>query len=382
MTIDQVRATFPHTAQGKIYMNHAGTSPLSTRVVKSMTDHLHRRSEGSLETYQYDLPMSAECKSMIAQLINAESADRIALTANTSDALNIVASGIRWKSGDRILLGNFEFPANIWPYLNLRRLGVEIDFLSSERGEIHPNEIASRIGSRTRAVAISSVQFLSGFRADLASIGDLCHRHDALLIVDGMQAVGAIQIDVRAMNIDALAAGGQKWQIAPHGNGFLYVTQALQEQLGPAYLGWLAVENPWHFSDFDQPPASTARRIEGGSLNMPGLWGYHAALSTLLEFGPRQIETRLETLTGILVEGFRKMAGVRLYTNQTFSQRAGIVTVQPAEGNSAEIAFKKMTQRNLTPALREGMLRFAPHFYMTENEMETAVSTAQECLQA
>ena len=380
MTVDQARALFPHTAQGKIYMNHAGTSPLSTRVVKAMTDYLHQRSEGRIENYQHDLPMVAECKSMITRLINAESPDRIALTANTSDGLNIIAGGIKWKSGDRILLGDFEFPANVWPYLNLRRLGVQIDFISSEKGEITPDQITRHIGNRTRIVAISAVQFLSGFRADLATIADLCQSHGALLIVDGIQAVGAVRIDVRAMKIDALAAGGQKWQTSPHGSGFLYLTETLQQQLDPAYLGWLAVENPWHFSDFEQLPASTARRFEGGSLNMPGLWGYHAALSTLLEFGTEEIHNRIESLTGVLLAEFQNIPGVRIYTQSGCQQRAGIITIIPDARLNAETIFKRMLQHNLTPALRQGMLRFSPHFYMTEKEMETAVGITRECL--
>ncbi len=380
MTVEQARKIFPHTEQGKIYMNHAGTSPLSTRVVTAMTAYLHQRSEGRIENYQHDLPMVAECKSMIARLINAESPDRIALTANTSDGLNIIAGGIRWRRGDRVLVGDFEFPANVWPYLNLRRLGVEIDFVSSEKGEITPDQIAPRIGSRTRVVAISAVQFLSGFRADIAAIADLCHSHGALLIVDGIQAVGAVQIDVRAMKIDALAAGGQKWQTAPHGNGFQYLTSELQDQLDPVYLGWLAVENPWHFSDFDQQPASTARRFEGGSLNMPGLWGYHAALSTLLEFGTEHIQNRLELLTGLLLTEFQNTPGVRVYTQSNRKERAGIVTIIPDARINPEVVFKRIVQRNLTPALRQGMIRFSPHFYMTENEMSAAAGITRECL--
>ena len=234
LTVDQlreIRRLFPHTAQGKIYLNHAGTSPLSSRVVSAMTDYLRERSEGRLENYQHDLPMVDACKTMIQKLINAESADRIALTANTSDAINIIASGIPWKSGDRILLNNVEFPANVWPYINLKRHGVELDIMEGADGRITAEQIFEGITGRTRLVALSAVQFLSGYRADLEAIGAFCRQRNIIFAVDAIQAVGAVRIDVQLMNIDALAAGGQKWQTSPHGTGFLYITEELQSKI-------------------------------------------------------------------------------------------------------------------------------------------------------
>jgi selenocysteine lyase/cysteine desulfurase len=380
MTLDEARNLFPHTGQGRLYMNHAGTGPLSTRVVESVNSYLRERSAGRIDNYQYDLPMVAECKSMIARLINAGSPDRIALTANTSDALNIIAAGLRWRNGDRILVGREEFPANVWPYLNCRKHGVQVDFMEMQDGGVTPELIENQLRSSTRIVAISAVQYLSGYRADLASIADLCHRKGALCIVDGIQAVGAVRIDVKSTGIDALAAGGQKWQMAPHGNGFLYVTETLQEQLEPAYFGWLAAENPWHFNDFEQPPAGTARRFEGGSLNMPGLWGYHAALSTLVEFGPEAIEDRLGILTDLLAREFAKIADLRVATPTDPRLRAGIVTIAPDRPHDTEVVFKRMLRRNTTAALRMGMIRFSPHFYMKEEEMSLAATIVRECL--
>ncbi len=220
--LTRARSLFPHTLQGKIYLNHAGTSPMSTRVLDAVTRYYRDRSEGKIDTYWEDLPMVAEVRSFVQQLINAESTERIALTANTSDAINIIAGGIDWKSGDRILLNDIEFPANVWPYLNLKQIGVELDVLKALDGRVTPDQIEESITSRTRLVALSAVQFLSGYRADLATIGEMCRQRGAIFAVDGIQAVGAIKLDVQAMKIDALAAGGQKWQMSPHGTGFLY----------------------------------------------------------------------------------------------------------------------------------------------------------------
>lgn len=378
-TLEQARSLFPHTAQGKLYLNHAATSPLSTRVVEAMTGYLHERSEGRIETYPADMNMVTECKSLLARIVHAESPDRIALTANTSDALNIIAGGVPLQRGDRILVGQFEFPANVWPYLNLRRIGAEIDFLYSDHGQATVDAIERSLTPSTRLVAVSAVQFLSGHRTDLAALGGLCRDRDIWFIVDGIQGVGAIDIDVQQTGIDALAAGGQKWQTAPHGNGFLYITEELQHALRPATLGWLAVEDPWQFSNFDQPVAGTARRFEGGSLNMPGLWGYHAALSTLMEFGIPAIEKRINDLTCHLVSRFDSIPGLEIFTPADACHRGGIVTIRPGNADAA-VVFKRLLKRNVTVALREGMLRFSPHFYNTDAEIDATVDLLKESL--
>ncbi len=160
MSLSAIRSLFPHTSQGKIYLNHAGTSPLSTRVVEAMTRYLHERSAGKLDTYWDDVPMVGEVRKLIQRMINAESPDRVALTANTSDAINIIAAGIPWHSGDRVLLNNIEFPANVWPYINLKRQGVELDIIQATDGRITPEQIGDHLTPHTKLVALSAVQFL------------------------------------------------------------------------------------------------------------------------------------------------------------------------------------------------------------------------------
>ena len=376
----RARALFPHLAQGKIYLNHAGTSPLSTRVVGAMTRYLQRRSEGDLDTYQADIGMVTECRAAVARLIRAESADRVAFHANTSDAINVIASGLTWRAGDRILLADVEFPANVYPYVNLRSLGVEIEFLSPADGKLTPELIGSKIGQHTRLLALSAVQFLSGYRADLRSIGSLCRSNGVIFAVDGIQAVGAIRLDVQKMCIDALAAGAQKWQMGPHGTGFLYLTEELQSRIHQKNLGWLSVENPWEFYDYDQPLATSARRYEGGSLNMPGLWGMREAIGTLMEFGPDGVESHILAITSALIERLETIEGVTLLTPPAAHERAGIVTVSLDGRINPQRVFEQLQTRGVTIALREGKLRYSPHFYNSIGDMERAADATAEVL--
>lgn len=371
-TLKRARSLFPHTAQARIYLNHAGTSPLSVRVVEAIARYLRERSEGTIETYQDDLPMVDECKGFVRDIIGAESADRIALVANTSDAINIIASGIPWRTGDRILLNTAEFPANVWPWLNLKRHGVRLDFIPSPDGKVTIDRILDGLTPRTRLLALSAVQFLSGFRADLATIGEICRSRGIIFTVDGIQAVGAVRVNVQKMKIDALAAGGQKWQMAPHGTGFLYVSEELQSIVQQASLGWLAVANPWDFRNFDQPLAAGAARYEGGSKVMPGLRGMHAALATLLEFGLPAIESHLLALTGALLGALRAIDGVTVFTPDEPDERAGIVTIRLPAGIDAAAVFDGLLRENITVALREGMLRYSPHFYCSPEDIRGA----------
>jgi cysteine desulfurase/selenocysteine lyase len=185
--LNEIRNEFPLVRAGQIYLNHASTSPLSSRVVDVMTKFLQTRSDGTLVSHEDDVRIETDCRIAVQRFINAESKDRIALIGNTSDAINIVASGLPWKSGDRIILNDMEFPANVYPYYHLQDRKVIIDILKCPDGKITPEMIAERITPRTRVVALSAVQFLSGYRADLATIGQMCRDRNIWFVVDGIR---------------------------------------------------------------------------------------------------------------------------------------------------------------------------------------------------
>lgn len=381
--LTRARALFPHTQEGKIYLNHAATAPLSVRVVESIEAHLRERSIGKIETYlAHDAEKIEKCRARIAALINAESPDRIALTMNTSDALNIVASGLEWKTGDRILLHESEFPANVYPYMHLKRHGVELDMISEASGNPTPQRIADSLTPRTKLVALSAVQFLTGYRADLAAIGDICRSKNIIFVVDAIQSVGAMKMNVQQLKLDAVAAGGQKWQMGPQGTAWLYLTEDLQSRIHQSSLGWLAVADPWEFFDYGQPLAPTARRYEGGTKNIPGIWGLDAAIATLLEFGANDIERHILSLTQLLTSGLQTLRGARVVSPALECERAGIVTIQLDSRIDAKDVFKRLLARDITIAIRDGKLRYAPHFYNSPTEIAIAVAATREAIRA
>ena len=364
-----IRPQFPHTQKNHVYFNHASTGPLSTRVVLAMNEHLESRSSGPIDTYAGDMVTVKECRNRIRHLINAESPDRIALLSSTSETLNVVVSGLDWKSGDRVLMNKGEFPANVYPYLALKQLGVEIDFIENDTEAMTVELIEHALTPRTRVVALSAVQFLSGYRADLAAIGAMCKRKNILFIVDGIQAAGAMKFDVQSMKIDALGAGGQKWLLGPHGIGFLYLTEEMQARVQQKHVGWLSPENPWNFFDYKQPLASTARRYEGGSLNFPAVWGMNAAVGIILEFGVDAIESHILALTRLLMNQLAEVHSLAFYSPNDDACRAGIVTVQFKSSADLNPVFQSLFKNNVTIALRNEKLRLSPHFYNSPDEV-------------
>lgn len=379
----ELRALFPHTAKGKIYLDHASIGPLSVTVRGAIEAHLLNRSEGDVNTFFRDLELSRECRSLVARLVNAESPERIAFVLNTSDALNIVPAGLPWQAGDRILLNDQEFPANMYPYLNLRRFGVEMEILPTRDGEVTPEMVENalaRSGGRIKLVSLSAVQFLSGYRPDLAAIGTICKQYGAIFVVDAIQAAGAVPLDVQAMGIDALASGGQKWLMATTGIAFLYLTEALQNRIEQANLGWISVAKPWDFFNYDQPLNASAVRYENGTLNFPGIIGLGASLKTLLEIDPHHTEQHLSVLTDYLLAELPTLGIFAEVSAFAPANRAGIVSGRLADVTRGERIIARLTERSITISLRGGRLRFAPHCYNTLDEMRVVIQALRECV--
>ncbi len=375
------RELFPYLRETPtIYLNHAATSPLPTPVVKAVSHYLHERSAGKINFWQEDWEVVRQCREKIAALINTTS-DRIALMHNTSAGIQILAQGLPWQPGDEILMIDQEFPANVYPYRTLEAMGVKVRLLPAPDGRSTPELFSQYVSERTRAIVVSAVQFLSGYRTPLTDLRQLCDQYGCWLLVDAIQAVGSIQIDVQQTPVDALVAGGQKWMMSPHGTGFLYISEALQAQLRRTPFSWLSVPDPWDFFRYDQQPVPQARQFEAATLNYPGFYGMEAALDLLLKVSPAAIEQRIAHLVQYLQEQLQEIESVRLYTPEDPELRAGILTVQVGEHEEQAKAVAKFCMKHgLHIAYRSGKIRFSPHFYNTPDEIDRAVRIFQKGL--
>ncbi|MBD3274405.1 MAG: aminotransferase class V-fold PLP-dependent enzyme, partial [Candidatus Marinimicrobia bacterium] len=300
MNPQNARKFFP-IVENQIYLNHAACSPMSTEVKNAIEKFLHLRNAEKADDFKTDLLEAKNLRATIAELLNT-SPHRIALTSNTTQGLNIFASGLQWKEGDEILLSKMEFPSNVYPFLNLQKKGVKIRWMPEEDGRIPLEYITTFVNDKTKLLSLSYVQYLNGYKADLQAIGKFCKENNIIFILDGIQALGAFQIDLEKTHIDGIATGGHKWLMSPKGTGFVYVSENLQGQISQSHLGWLSVENPFEFHNYNQSLDETAQRYELATPNQIGIYGMNAAITLLLEVGIANISKHLTGITGFLRE--------------------------------------------------------------------------------
>ncbi len=364
------RSWFPHIQTGKIWLNHAAISPISKRVHAVIEKHLQNRSFGDIDVYPSVIASCEKTKSNLAALINA-TPDRIGFVPNTSEGLNILANGLEWKNGDRILLNDIEFPTNVVPFLNLKKHGVEIDFVKNANGEVLIEDIERAITPSTKLLSISSVQFLTGYRADLAAIGALCKKHGLIFCIDAIQGLGVVPTDAQEMRIDFLSSGGNKWLMGLMGLGFIYVSTELQERIQQKHVGWTSNRN--FFGDFFNYRIDldeTARRYENGTQNYLAIAALGESTSTLLEVGIDNIQEHLFGLTDSII-AFADEHRFEIVTPRERTKRAGIVTLKHPE---AKTIFDDLNEQRINISMREGMLRIAPHFYNSDEDLHALFS--------
>ena len=307
MDIDQIRARFPATRHWT-YLNHAGISPISTNVRDAMGAFINDVTEHGSGHARKWAETCAEARRSAAQLIHAEP-DEIAFVKNTSEGLSFVANGMDWQSGDNVVTANREFPANVYPWLNLRGRGVETRFVEEKEGRIFSEDIERAIDARTRVVSLSTVEFASGFRNDLDAIGALCDERNVLFVVDMIQTLGALTLDVKRSQIGAASAGAHKWLSGPGGIGIFYCAKETMERIKVTEVGWANVTNAHEFLSYDLTFRPDAQRFECGSLAPVLVYGLKAALDLIAEVGIHAIEKRVLMLTDRLCERVKEKRG-------------------------------------------------------------------------
>ena len=372
---ESYRTEFP-IIERHIYLDHAGVAPISLRVKKAVERFLAESAEGGAFHYPQWAERIVGIRKNCARLINAQP-DEIAFVKSTSHGLSLVAEGLDWKAGDNLLIYEREFPSNIYPWLNLKRKGVEVKIIPSRDGRIYIEDIERFIDSKTRLLAISSVQFSNGFRIDLKRVGELCQKKGVLLCVDAIQSLGVIPMDVRAYHIDFLSADGHKWLLGPEGVGIFYCRKELAAKLNPPLIGWKSVQNEF---DFDHPEfklKTDALRFEEGSMNLLGIFGLGAAIDLLHEVGISNIESRVLTLGELFIREAEKR-GFAILTPKAREERGGIVTFS---GKFDPMKMRDaLREKRIMVNVRGGGLRVSPHFYNTEEESSSFFEALGEVL--
>lgn len=376
MDITEVRKLFPHLSNGFVYLNHASTGPVSTLVKDRVNSLMKEKSENKIDDYEEFLKTVEGSKEILSEMINSQP-ERIAFTDNTSNGLNHLAQSINWKPGERILLNDSEFPANVYPFLNLKNKGVEIDFVRSESGFVSADDIIHEIKDQTKLISVSFVQFLTGYRIELEKIGKICKERNIIFSVDAIQGLGAFRLDVQKCNIDFLSCGTQKWLLGFQGLAFIFISRSLQEKINPVFAGWLSVDNAWDLLNYTFNFKKSANIFQTGTLNQVGIYGFFESLKLFKGFGFQSVEKSILNNTNYLSLSLKEIGISTVLSEVSEENLSGIVTFKIENPKQMQKEFEK---KKITFSEREGFVRLAPHFYNTKDDINILLAELKNYL--
>ena len=370
-----LRELFPITRRA-IYLNHAAVSPPPTPTIEAVKSQLNDVTENGSLNYRNWIAVKEKARKLAAGMLGARP-DQIAFMRNTSDGLSTIANGLRWQTGDNLVTFRNEFPSNIYPWLRLRdALGIEVRMCDERDGRVDTDALIGLIDSKTRIVAISQVQYASGFRADLERIGRAARAHDALLVVDVIQAMGVIETNVDDLLIDAAAGAGHKWLLTPEGVGLLYLSDRARERIEPTLVGWISVPNPEDYANFEQGWNTGALAWESGTSPTALIHGFAASLEFLTEIDVGRIARYLEELADHLCERLEN-SNYQIVSSRDPTEKSQIVCIRHRWGRSPMDLYSHLKLRNIITAPRGDRLRIAPHCYNTREEIDVLVDALE-----
>jgi selenocysteine lyase/cysteine desulfurase len=368
----ELRALFPIT-QRFVYFNHAAVSPPPITSIRAVEAQLRDVHENGSKNFRSWLAAKEDARKLLANLLGARP-EQVAFVRNTSDALSTVANGLKWRPGDNIVTFSHEFPSNMYPWLRIRDVfGVEVRMCEEREDRIDLSELESMIDDHTRIVAISHVQFASGFRTDLARLGRVARRHDALFVVDAIQALGVIPTNVEAEFIDVAAGASHKWLLAPEGVGYLFLSDRARERIQPTLVGWISVPDPEDYFNFEQGWNRGTLAWETGTGPAALFHGFKASLELLHNSGVQKIAGYLEDLTDHLCE---RLTGknYEVVSSRAAGEKSQIVSIRHRGALSPMALYHHLNERNIITSPRVDRLRIAPHFYNTATEVDQFVA--------
>lgn len=364
--VEQLRDRFPVT-RNWIYMNHAAVSPLSSDMASAMTRRVEELAADGAVHYRRWMDDVEHCRRMYARLLAARPQE-VTFLDSTAEGVNRVANGLRWKDGDNVVTVDVEYPANVYPWWNLKEVGVQTRMVHNRQGRVEPKDLYDAMDSRTRVLALSFVEFSNGFRSDLAAIGAECRRRGVLFFVDAIQDLGALRMDVNEMHIDFLAAHSRKWLLCPGGKGAFFVRDDVLDRLRVTSVGAGSVVNATDYLDYDLTFVTGARRFEGGGDSPVAFAATRAMLALFTEVGTERVEEQVLALTDYLCERLSG-AGFKLDTYRGPGEKSGIATFYRPTRPSIELS-QRLEHGKVVHTHRYQRIRLSPHFYNTEDEID------------
>ncbi|MDQ6957605.1 MAG: aminotransferase class V-fold PLP-dependent enzyme [Mariprofundaceae bacterium] len=372
----QIQDEFP-LRDGLIYLNHAAVGVWPRRTCEAVKAFAGENMRQGAADYPHWMQIERELRRKLQRLVNAASMDDIALVKNTSEGLSLLAYGLNWQSGDNIVSTNHEFPSNRIVWESLKDKGVELHLADLDNDD--PEEaILALCDTNTRLLTVSSVQYASGLRLNLDYLGEYCRDNGIIFCVDAIQSLGVLRFDAQTCHADVVVADGHKWMLGPEGLALLYTKPELRSQLKLKQYGWHMVEHPGDFDRHDWQPTKSARRFEPGSPNMLGIHALNASLSLLEDVGMETVEARVLQRTKQLTDAVMHEGLLQLLSRSDPERMSGIVTFRRKDLDNAAhaVLYGYLMRHGVICAHRGNGIRFSPHFYTSQQSIETAVTMA------
>jgi selenocysteine lyase/cysteine desulfurase len=382
------RALFPDL-EGVAYLAHAAISPLSMPVRARIEEVAADYARGGMAGFTRWAPRLEQVREDLASLVSARPSE-IAFVSNTTHGVIDVAFGLPWKKGDRVILFDGEFPANVTPWQQAaEQFGLDLVWLSLDGCHRSIDEgladLERGLEKGVRVVAVSAVQYKTGLRMPLAEMAALCHKYDAEIFVDAIQALGATPLDV-SWGIDYLSAGSHKHLMGPEGAGFLYVAERCASRLQPRLAGWLSHEEPAAFLigdepclRYDNPLKRGARSLEIGTSNVIGLAALGASIELITELGVPAIHAHIDGYLDRLEAGLVER-GFQSHRASAASLRSTLLAVSvPADVRLSKLA-RALLSRGVVCNTPDGLMRFAPHWPNARDEVPRVLRAVDDAL--
>jgi cysteine desulfurase / selenocysteine lyase len=356
------------------YLDYAGLGRLRPAAATAMREALDEvLPYGSAEIGRLFGARSAARRSA-AELLCSDP-DDLALVPNTSTGIHLVADGLDWRPGDEVVVFDRDFPAIVRPWLRLARHGVRLRWVPMRHGGYELDDVAAAIGPGTRLVAVSHVNFATGFRCDLMRICDLAAQAGALVCVDAVQSLGVLPLSMADTPVDFLAAGAHKWLGGPPGTGVFYCRPGRLRLLRSTPTGWFGFDGAAEVMKrpgwlrYDLPERPVVARVEGGMYDILGMVGLAAALDELTTIGIAAVADRAGRLAQWLRDGLTDLGYTLAALGGGAGSRSAIVSISCSQAEAPKL-LARLTADGIQVSLADGLIRVSPHYWTTDEEIE------------
>lgn len=381
----------------RAYLDYAGFGRLRPATVAAMRTAINEvLPHGSAEVGRL-FGARAAARRLVAGLLCC-APDEVAFVQNTSAGIHLVADGLDWRPGQQVVVFDRDFPANVRPWQRLTSRGVRLSWVPMRDGGYEAADVAAAIGPTTRMIAVSHVNFATGFRADLDQICALAAQAGALVCVDAVQSLGALPLSVADTPVDFLAAGAQKWLCGPPGTAVFYCRRDRLDLLRGTPTGWYGFDGAADLMKlpgrlrYDLPERQAAARVEGGMYDIAGMAGLAAALAELTGIGIAAVAARVSMLARRLRSGLAGL-GYSLASGAGPGERSadrgtppsprwpgtprpqgagsdsGIVSVRCAEPERTQI-LDRLAAAGVQVSCAAGLIRISPHYWTSDEEID------------